>query len=172
MKQRTGSHSVHKLEGYLVWSTKYRYHVLTGDVQLRCRDLLRQMCNAMDECILKGVVSKDHIQLHVSYPPPLALSELTRWLKVRSAKLLLQEFLKVKRRYWGGHFWGIGYGAWSVGNITDELLAAYLSHHKDQSNGGREFYSGVTHLQWSYFSRLQPKPPNFIRKANLYTYSP
>lgn len=49
MKQaRTGSHSVHKLEVHLVWSTKYRYQVLTGDVQLRCRDLLRQTCNALD----------------------------------------------------------------------------------------------------------------------------
>ena len=100
MKQRTGSHSVHKLEVHLVWSTKYRYHVLTGDVQLRCRDLLRQTCNALDVRILKGVVSKDHIHLHVSYPPALALSELMRRLKGRSAKLLLQEFPELKRRYW------------------------------------------------------------------------
>ena len=61
MKQRTGSHSVHNLQVHLVWSTKYRYQVLTGDVQLRCRDLLRQTCNALDVHILKGVVSKDHI---------------------------------------------------------------------------------------------------------------
>ena len=54
MKQRTDSHSVHKLEVHLVWSTKYRYHVLTGDVQLRCRDLLRQTCNTLDVRILKG----------------------------------------------------------------------------------------------------------------------
>ena len=92
MKQRTGSHSVHKLEVHLVWSTKYRYHVLTRDVQLRCRDLLRQTCNALDVRILKGIVSKDHIQLHVSYSPALALSELIRRLKRRSAKLLFKSF--------------------------------------------------------------------------------
>lgn len=55
---RTGSHSVHKLQVHLVWSTKYRYQVLTGDVQLRCRDLLRQTCNVLDVQILTGVVSK------------------------------------------------------------------------------------------------------------------
>jgi len=121
---RSGSHSVHQLQVHLVWSTKYRYQVLTGEVQLRCRDLLRQTCNAQDVQILKGVVSKDHIHLHVWYPPALSISDLVRRLKGRSAKLLLQEFPELKRRYWGGYFWGIGYRAWSVGNITEEVLEA------------------------------------------------
>jgi len=56
MKHCTGSHSVHKLDVHLVWSTKYRYKVLVGEVQLRCRDLLRQTCNTLDVQILKGVV--------------------------------------------------------------------------------------------------------------------
>ena len=122
-----------------MWSTKYRYQVLTGDVQVRCRDLLRQTCNVLDVQILKGVVSKDHIHLHVSYPPSLSLSDLVRRLKGRIAKLFLQEFSELKRRYWGGQFWGIGYGAWSVGNITDEVLEAYLNHHKEKPNGEENF---------------------------------
>ena len=138
-QQRSGSHSVHNLQVHLVWSTKYRYHVLTGEVQLRCRELIRQTCNALDVQILKGVVSKDHIHLHLSYPPSLGVSDLVKRLKGRSAKLLLGEFPELKRRYWGGHFWGIGYGAWSVGAITDELLQTYLDHHKDHPNGDENF---------------------------------
>ena len=136
---RSGSHSIHHLQVHLVWSTKYRYQVLTGEVQLRCRELLRQTCNALDVQILKGVVSKDHIHLHVSYPPALSMSDVVRRLKGRSAKLLLQEFPELKRRYWGGHFWGIGYGVWSVGNITEDVLQAYLNHHKEQPNGDENF---------------------------------
>jgi putative transposase len=56
-------------------------------------------------------------------------------LKGGSVKLLLQGFSELKRRYWSGHFWGIGYGAWSVGNITEEVLETYLNHHKEQPNG-------------------------------------
>ena len=109
---------------HLVWSTKYRYQVLTGGVQLRRRDLLRQTCNAEDVSILKGVVSKDHIHLHVSYPPALSISDLLQHLQRRSAKLLLQEFPELERRYWGGQTWGIGYGVRSVGNITEEMFEA------------------------------------------------
>ena len=116
-QQRSGSHSVHNLQVHLVWSTKYRYHVLTGDVQLRCRELIRQTYNALDVQILKGVVSKGHIHLHLSYPPSLGVSDLVKRLKGRSAKLLLGEFPELKRRYWAGlplqrPF--LGYWLWSL----------------------------------------------------------
>jgi len=136
---RKGSHSVHQLHVHLVWSTKYRYAVLQGDVQLRCRDLIRQVCDAMDVRILKGVVSKDHIHLHLSYPPKISVSDLVKRLKGRSARLMLDEFSELKRRYWGQHLWGIGYGAWSTGNITDEMVQDYLNHHKEGPNTDQNF---------------------------------
>jgi putative transposase len=136
---RRGSHNVHELHVHLVWGTKYRYKVLGGDIQLRCRDMIRQVCDTLDVRILKGVVSKDHVHLHVSYPPKLSISDLVKRLKGRSAKVLLEEFSELRRRYYGGHFWGIGYGAWSTGNITDEMIQAYLDHHKDGPNSDQNF---------------------------------
>jgi putative transposase len=47
---------------------------------------------------------------------------------------------RAKKRYWGKHFWGIGYGAWSTGNITDEMVQEYLEHHRDKSNGTVSLY--------------------------------
>ena len=136
---RKGSHSVHQLHVHLVWSTKYRYSVLHGEVQLRCRDLIRQVCDTMDVRILKGVVSKDHVHLHLSYPPKLSISDLVKRIKGRSARLMLDEFSELKRRYWGQHLWGIGYGAWSTGNITDEMVQDYLDHHKEGPNTDQNF---------------------------------
>ena len=132
-----GSHSVYGLHVHIVWSTKCRYIVLRGDVQLRCRDLIRQVFDSMDIRIMKGVVSKNHVYLHLSYPPKLSVSEIEKRLKGRSARLLLDEFSELKRRYWGQHLWGIGYGAWSSGNITDEMIHKYLDHHKDNPNSAR-----------------------------------
>ena len=88
---------------------------------------------------MKGVVSKDHIHLHLSYPPSICISDIVKRLKGRSSRMLLQEFPELRRRYRGSHFWGIGYGAWSVGNITDEVLQNYLSHHKDSPNSTGNF---------------------------------
>jgi putative transposase len=136
---RKGSHTIYQIHVHLVWSTKYRYHVLRDDIQLRCRDLLRQTCDSLDVQILKGVVSKDHIHLHLSYPPKLSVSDLVKRLKGRSARILLDEFGELRKKYWGGHLWGIGYGAWSSGNITDEMIQQYLDHHKEGPNGDQNF---------------------------------
>lgn len=129
-ERRTGSHTTSWLTAHIVWVTKYRYKVLTGDIQSRCRDLVRQICDADDVRILKGVVSQDHVHLHVEYRPSLALSDLVKRLKGRSSRRIQEEFPEIGKRYWGRHFWAIGYGIWSTGNITDEMVKEYLEHHR------------------------------------------
>jgi putative transposase len=131
---RHGSHTLTRLTVHLVWVTKYRYHVLKGDVQKRCRELLIQICNAHDVTILKGAVSKDHVHMHIEYPPKLSISEIMKSLKGRSSTLLQEEFPELKKRYWGNHFWAMGYGAWSTGNVTEEIIQKYIAGHRDSPN--------------------------------------
>lgn len=131
---RRTSHSVSKMSVHIVWETKYRYHVLQGDIQQRTRDLLIQICNSENVHILKGVVSKDHVHMHIEYPPSISISMLVKKLKGRTSRLLQIEFPKLKQRYWGRHFWAVGYGAWSTGNISDEMVQEYLEHHREKPN--------------------------------------
>jgi putative transposase len=60
-------------------------------------------------------------------------------LKGRSSRLLSDEFPELKRRYWGSHFRAIGYGCWSVGSITEEMLSMYPDHHRDHPNSNENF---------------------------------
>lgn len=131
---RNGSHTVSKMTAHIVWVTKYRYHVLAGDVQKRCRNILIQLCDSEDVKILKGVVSKDHIHMHIEYPPKLSISDIVKRLKGNSSRKLQLEFPHLQKRYWGRYFWAIGYGVWSTGNITDEMVQEYLEHHRNDSN--------------------------------------
>jgi len=128
--QRSNGHSVSNLTVHIVWSTKYRYSVLQGDIKIRCRSLLIQICESEDVQILKGVVSQDHIHLHLSYRPSQSVSDIVKRLKGRSSRKLQQEFPELKKRYWGRHFWAIGFGCWSTGNITDKMINEYLEHHR------------------------------------------
>ena len=133
-QQRHGSHTVSRLTAHIVWVTKYRYKVLKGDVQKRCRDLLVQICDAEDVRILKGVVSKDHVHMHIEYPPSKSISDLVKRMKGRTSRLLQAEYPDLQKQYWGKHFWAIGYGVWSTGNITEDTVQEYLEHHRDPSN--------------------------------------
>ena len=75
MDYRRGSHTKYKIEYHFVWVTKYRYQVLQGDLAVRVRDLVRQVCERFEIQILRGVVSKDHVHILVSAPPEIAPSE-------------------------------------------------------------------------------------------------
>ena len=136
--QRVNGHSVSRLTVHIVWATKYRYAVLEGDIKVRCRSLLMQICEAEDIVILKGVVSKDHIHMHIEYRPSQSISSMVKLLKGRSSRKLQIEFPELKKRYWGRHFWAIGYGCWSTGNITDEMVNEYLEHHRNPNTNSND----------------------------------
>ena len=138
-KYRKGHHTTTRLMCHLVWATKYRYHVLKGDIQKRCRELLVQICDAEQIEILKGVVSKDHVHLHIEYPPSLSISNIMKKMKGRTSRIIQQEFPVLEKRYWGRHFWAGGYGAWSSGNITEEMINDYLEHHRNEDDQEGKF---------------------------------
>ena len=129
MQYRYGSHTVFNIEYHFVWVTKYRYHMLKGDVGLRVRELVRQTCEAFDIRIIKGVVSRDHVHILVSATPTMAPSEIMRRIKGRSSCKLFEEFPHIKKRYWGRHFWARGYFCATAGQVTDDMIQNYLEHH-------------------------------------------
>ena len=139
MENRYSSHTVTHLTLHIVWVTKYRYKVLEGDIQKRCRELIIQICDTEDIRILKGVVSKDHIHMHIEYPPSKSISEIIRKVKGKTSRILQKEYTELRKRYWGKHFWGIGYGSWSTGNVTEKMIEEYLKHHKVSANDITDF---------------------------------
>ena len=108
MQYSTGKHCVFYHRYHLVWSTKYRYKVLRGDIKLRVRDICRQVCAENGVDIIRGVLSNDHVHMFVSVPPKLAISDLMRLMKGRSSYKVQREFPHLKKRYWGQRFWGVG----------------------------------------------------------------
>ena len=77
-EQRRSGHTVTRFTAHLVWVTKNRYPVLKGDIQLRCRKLIIQICDEEDVQILKGVVSKDHTHMHIKYSSRVSISDLPK----------------------------------------------------------------------------------------------
>lgn len=107
----------------MVWITKYRKAVLTGQIAQQTRELIRSVCEANDVEILAGHVSKDHIHLLVSAPPRLSASKLARYIKGATSRKLLMEYKELNRQFWERHLWARGCFAASSGNITDEIVA-------------------------------------------------
>ena len=88
-----------------MWIPQYRKTVLTGEVALRVRDLLRQIAAEHELEIVSGEVARDHIYLFVSSRPDQRVSQIMQWLKGISSRVLLQEFPHLRKKFWGRHFW-------------------------------------------------------------------
>lgn len=104
MEYRTGPHTRYKIEYHFVWITKYRYHMLQGEVGSRVRELVRQICAQHSIEILRGVVSKDHIHILVSAPLTLSPADMMRRIKGRTSSKIFEEFPHIKKKYWERKF--------------------------------------------------------------------
>ena len=65
---KSGSHTVWDCKYHLVWTTKYRYQVLGGDVGLRCRELLREIARSKEMVIYAGSINRDHVHMLIGIP--------------------------------------------------------------------------------------------------------
>ena len=122
-----------------MWVTKYRYKVLSGEVALRLRELVRQSCEARGLTIVRGNISKDHVHLLVSSTPSFAPAKIVQFLKGRSSRLLQDEFVALKRRYWGQHLWGRGYFCGTVGAVTEDMIKAYVENQSGEEEQEQQF---------------------------------
>jgi putative transposase len=128
---RRGTHSVFRLHVHLVWCTKYRKPILAGDVAHRLRDLARQICSDMGVEILSGAVAKDHVHMLVSMPPQVCVSKLVQKVKGKTSYKLQREFAALRKEYWGQRMWARGYFACGTGNVTDDMVRAYIDGHTE-----------------------------------------
>jgi len=133
---RLGSHTVYDIKYRVVWVTKYRYKVLTGEIALRAREAIRQVCMSREIKILQGHVSRDHVHLLVSSLPGLSVSQMMQYVKGKSSYALQQEFPELKKRYWGQHLWARGYFCASSGTVTDAMVKAYIEQQDLPSQDG------------------------------------
>ena len=132
MGYRHGAHTVFEIHVHLVWVTKYRRRMLAGDVGVR--ELIRQVCRSEDVEILKGHVSRDHVHLFVSIPPQVTISRLVQRLKGKSSHKMLSEYAHLRKAFWGRHLWARGYFCCSSGNVTDEVVKAYIDNQREEED--------------------------------------
>jgi putative transposase len=129
---RRGSHTVTDLKYHFVWKTKYSYDVLRGDVGLRLRDILREICVETGMEIVKGNVRPNHVHLLISAPAHLSAGKIAQYLKGKSSYRLQREFPSLQKRYWGRHLWGRGYFCNTVGSVTEEQIRQYIANQSEE----------------------------------------
>ena len=58
--------------------------------------------------------------------PQVTISRLLQRLKGKSSYKMLAEFSHLRKKFWGRHLRARGYFLCSTGNVTDDVIAAYI----------------------------------------------
>lgn len=96
--------------------------------------MIRQDCNSTRVTNIRRSSRKGSSTFAYRISTEARISEIMKELKGRSSPLLQKEFPHLKKRYWGQRFWATGFGAFSIGNITDEMVQKYIEGHRDKPN--------------------------------------
>ena len=130
-RYRKGAHTMYDVKYHFVWKTKYSYAVLRGELALRTRQIIREICERRGIVIVSGNVRANHIHLLVSCPTDAAPSKIVQYLKGKSSFLLQREFRVLQKRYWGQHLWARGYFCATVGAVNEEMIKRYVENQTE-----------------------------------------
>ena len=125
------AHVLYQCKYHIVWTPKYRYRILEGEVARYVEIKLRTICEWKRVEILELNVMKDHVHMVISVPPKLAISELMGVLKGKSAIALFEHSKELKKKpYWGNHFWSRGYCVTTIG-MDEEKIRKYVKYQEE-----------------------------------------
>jgi putative transposase len=66
-RYKLGAHTKTDLKVHLIWIPKYRKRVLTGQVAIRARDLLRQIALEHELDVISGKIASDHVHMFIGH---------------------------------------------------------------------------------------------------------
>ncbi|GIN57058.1 IS200/IS605 family transposase [Lederbergia ruris] len=121
---------MYSIQYHVVWCVKYRHKVLTGDIDVRLRELLHQIATDNGFTISEMETDCDHIHLLIDCTPQHSIPTMIKALKGVSARLLFKEYPVLKKKLWGGHLWNPSYFVATVSENTGEQIRQYIQNQK------------------------------------------
>jgi len=128
---RHGRHCVFNLHVHLVFVTKYRRWVFTGEVLADLRNIFAAVCQDFSAELVEFDGEDDHVHLLVNYPPTVSVSALVNSLKGVSSRLIRKKnYPSVSKKLWGGALWSPSYFAGSCGGAPISVIRQYIEQQQ------------------------------------------
>lgn len=116
------SHNVTVLLYHLVFPAKYRRVVFDREVDETLKDVCLEIEKRYQVKFIEIGTDKDHVHFLVQSVLTYSVTKLVMLIKSLTAREIFKSCPQVKKKLWGGEFWGDGYFASSVGKHGDETM--------------------------------------------------
>ena len=130
------SHSMWHCQYHIVWTPKYRFRILQGDIAIKVEDCIKIFSERSKCKLVEFNVQKDHVHILIMVPPKLSVSSFVGIVKGRTAITIFKKFPNLRQKpYWGNHFWARGYCVDTVG-LNAEQIRKYVKYQEKRERNG------------------------------------
>jgi putative transposase len=126
---KSSGHVVYSAKYHIVWCPKYRRKVLTGAVDVRLQEIIRDLCQELRVEVIALDVMPDHVHLLAEVDPQFGVHRLVKRLKGASSRYLRQEFPPLKSRL--PTLWTNSYFVSTVGGAPLAVIKQYVEQQKN-----------------------------------------
>ena len=122
------NHCKFYLKAHLIFATKDRRKILTGEIGKQVKKIMIEISNMSDFDIEEMEVDKDHIHLLVSYLPSRSISSIVNRLRsISTNRIWKSQETYLRKYYWYENFlWSDGYFVCSIGEASTETIRKYI----------------------------------------------
>ena len=126
----TNRHSCFLLQYHMVFVTKYRRPVLTGEVKDLVYRIIRQVCEEKGLVILELNGEPDHVHLLFEADPFTAPGQLANILKTKTSRFARKKYgdTVLRQYYWKPLFWSDSYFVASVSENSLQNVQEYIKN--------------------------------------------
>ena len=126
---KSSKHLVYSCKYHVVWCTKYRRKVLSEPIEIRLKEILREVVGEHDAEIIELETMPDPVHVLVSCNPTFGIKRLIGLMKGRSSRLLRQEFPVLKSRL--PTLWTHSCFVATVGGAPLSIMKQYIESQKE-----------------------------------------
>lgn len=129
MEYKSNNNVVFSCKYHVVWCPKYRRKVLTNGIDLRLKEIIKEVCLERQAELLELEVMPDHVHLLVEIDPQFGIHRLVKNMKGTSSRILRNEFPKLKSRL--PTLWTNSYFVATVGGAPLAVIKQYIENQKN-----------------------------------------
>jgi putative transposase len=120
------NHCTYRCEYHLVWTPKYRGHVMADKyIKAQLKRIIKMICTWKHVRIIAWHIGDDHIHLYLLIPPKYSVSYIVGLVKSKSSAWVK----KTNGRIPQGSFWCVGYFATTIG-INEFAIKTYIANQE------------------------------------------
>lgn len=127
-RYRKNASSVYSLKYHIVWCTKYRRPVLTGNVADDLKRLLFDKAKEISLNIIALEVMPDHVHIFVEADPTDAPHRIVNQFKRYTSRILRNKYKSLRTRI--PSLWTRSYYIGSVGQVSEQTVQKYIEAQK------------------------------------------